>query len=293
VIHTGPTNLRGIAAMCFAMAVFMVSDTAVKLASQSLSVGQVVLLRGLFSCAILAAVIALTGAWRDLRHVARPLVLTRCLLEGLTAITFIGALAVLPIATVTAVFLTAPLMITVAAAVLLGETVRWRRWLAAILGFVGMLIVVRPTTDGLNAGVALVLTSTVLCVARDLITRKLPPDVPTGAVAAGTIIVSTLVGGALTMLQPWRPVEAPTLVPLAVAAVAVTAGNYAIIVAFREGEVSVVSPFRYTLMFWGVIAGLLVFGHWPDPMTWVGVSLIIGAGVYTLWREARVAAGKA
>jgi drug/metabolite transporter (DMT)-like permease len=285
--------LRGIAAMCFAMAVFMVSDTAVKLASQSLSVGQVVLLRGLFSCAILAAVIALTGAWRDLRHVARPLVLTRCLLEGLTAITFIGALAVLPIATVTAVFLTAPLMITVAAAVLLGETVRWRRWLAAILGFVGMLIVVRPTTDGLNAGVALVLTSTVLCVARDLITRKLPPDVPTGAVAAGTIIVSTLVGGALTMLQPWRPVEAPTLVPLAVAAVAVTAGNYAIIVAFREGEVSVVSPFRYTLMFWGVIAGLLVFGHWPDPMTWVGVSLIIGAGVYTLWREARVAAGKA
>jgi drug/metabolite transporter (DMT)-like permease len=286
-------NIRGIAAMCFAMAVFMVSDTAVKLASQSLSVGQVVLLRGLFSCAILAAVIALTGAWRDLRHVARPLVLTRCLLEGLTAITFIGALAVLPIATVTAVFLTAPLMITVAAAVLLGETVRWRRWLAAILGFVGMLIVVRPTTDGLNAGVALVLTSTVLCVARDLITRKLPPDVPTGAVAAGTIIVSTLVGGALTMLQPWRPVEAPTLVPLAVAAVAVTAGNYAIIVAFREGEVSVVSPFRYTLMFWGVIAGLLVFGHWPDPMTWVGVSLIIGAGVYTLWREARVAAGKA
>lgn len=278
--------------MCFAMAVFMISDTAVKLASQSLSVGQVVLLRGFFGCAILAAIVALTGAWRDLWHVARPLVLTRCLLEGLTAITFIGALAVLPIPTVTAVFLTAPLMITVAAALLLGETVRWRRWLATCIGFVGMLLVMQPTTAGLNRGMALVLTSTVLCVARDLITRKLPPDIPTGAVAAGTIIVTTLVGGVLAMFQPWRPVEAPALLPLAVAAVAVMAGNYAMIIAFRESEVSVVSPFRYTLMVWGIIAGLVVFGDWPDPRTWAGVALIIGAGVYTIWREARVAAGK-
>jgi drug/metabolite transporter (DMT)-like permease len=87
-------------------------------------------------------------------------------------------------------------------------------------------------------------------------------------------------------------VEGHVLIPLAIAAIAVTAGNYAIITAFREGEVSVVSPFRYTLMFWGVIAGLVVFGDWPDPMTWVGVGLIIGAGVYTLWREARVAVGR-
>jgi drug/metabolite transporter (DMT)-like permease len=271
--------------MCFTMAVFMANDTAVKLASQSMPVGQLVLLRGLMCCAIAAAIVAATGSWRDLRALRHPLVVLRCALEGIIAITFIGALALLPIATVTAIFLSSPLMISVAAAMFLGETIRWRRWTAAIVGFIGVLIVLRPGAEGLNAGVMLILSSTVLVVARDLITRQLPADIPTGAVAVGTIAMATAVGGGLALFQPWQPVMAGTLLPLAVAALAVTAGNYTIIVAFRSGDMSVVSPFRYTLMIWGVLAGLVVFGEWPDRSAWIGISLIVGAGLYTLYRE--------
>ncbi len=274
--------------MCIAMAAFMVNDTAVKLASQSLSVGQVVLLRGVIGFALIVGVLAARGWLAELRHLARPMVALRCLLDGLTAITFIGALSLLPIPTAIAVLLSAPLLITVAAALLLGETVRWRRWLAVCVGFVGMLVVVRPTQDGLNAGILLALLSTVLTVTRDLLTRRLPPDVPTRAVTAAALAMSMLVGGGLALAQPWRPVEFAMLAPLAVAAVAVTAANFAIVVAYRVGEVSVVSPFRYTLMLWGVIAGLAVFGDWPDVTTWVGIGLIVGAGLYTLYRETKV-----
>jgi drug/metabolite transporter (DMT)-like permease len=281
-------NLRGILAMCFAMAVFIVNDTAVKLASQSLSVGQVVFLRGVMGSLIALAVIARQGAWSDFRHFRQPLVAGRAALEGLIAITFIGALALLPIATVTAVFLSSPLMITVAGALLLGERVRWRRSLAVIIGFMGMLIVVRPTGEGLNAGMWLIIVSTVMIVARDLLTRRIPAEVSSRAVAVGTILATTVVGAVLSVLQPWRPIDAWSFAMLVVAAVAVTAGNYAIIVAFRAGEVSVVSPFRYTLMLWAVLSGLTVFGHWPDAVTWLGIALIVSAGLYTLYREAVV-----
>jgi drug/metabolite transporter (DMT)-like permease len=287
-VRTADPNIRGIVAMCFTMAVFMVNDVAVKLASQSLSVGQVVLLRGLLCCAFAAAALTAQGSWGELRALRHPLVILRCGLEGLIAITFIGALSLLPIATVTAIFLSSPLMISVAAALFLGETVRWRRWTAAIVGFLGVLLVLRPGREGLNVGVLLILFSTVLVVARDIITRQLPRDIPTGAVAVGTIVTAAAVGGVLAMLQPWRPVASMHMLPLAVAALAVTLGNYTVIMAFRSGDVSVVSPFRYTLMVWGVLAGLLVFGEFPDETTWLGIALIVGAGLYTLWRETKV-----
>jgi drug/metabolite transporter (DMT)-like permease len=285
-------NVRGIVAMCAAMAAFIVSDAGVKLASQTLPVGQVVLLRGLMCSALVVALLLVSGRGGDFRALRHPLVALRCGLEGLCAITFVGALSLLPLATVIATFLSAPLMITAAGALLFGETVRWRRWTAVIVGFLGMLIVVRPTAEGLNAGIALVLASTVLAVARDLVTRRIPASVPTGAVTAGAVMGSAAAGGVLALGQPWLPVEWSVLAPLAIAALGVSAGSFAIIVAFRSGEVSAVSPFRYTLMVWSVIAGYAVFGEWPDARTWAGISLIVGAGLYTLWRETRVAAPK-
>jgi drug/metabolite transporter (DMT)-like permease len=271
--------------MCVAMAIFMVNDTCVKLAGRHLPVGQIVLLRGLIGSAVVLALFASQGALKELQHLKRPMVAFRCLLEGLTAITFIGALALLPIATVIAVFLSSPLMITLAAALFLGENVRWRRWLAAGVGFIGVLAVLRPTQEGLNAGIALALVSTFLAVGRDLVTRTLPKDIPSRAVTVGTILTTAIVGGALLLFQKWQPVSASTFGLLSLAAVTVSIGNYFIVVAFRSGEVSVVSPFRYTLIFWAVIAGWFVFGEWPDSMTWIGIGLIIASGIYTLYRE--------
>jgi drug/metabolite transporter (DMT)-like permease len=281
-------NLRGITAMCLAMAAFIINDAAVKLASQSVSVGQVVFLRGAVAGIGACLLLWQQRAFGELRFLLKPIVALRCLIEGLTAVLFIGALALLPLPTATAILLSSPLMITVAAALFMGETVRWRRWLAVFAGFAGMLIVVRPTSEGLNLGVLLAVASTLLAVTRDLLTRKLPTEIPSRAVAACSIVTTCVVGGGFALLQPWRPVEPQVLWPIAIAALTVAIGNYFIIIAFRSGEVSVVSPFRYTLMVWGVIAGLAVFGDWPDPVTWIGIALIIGSGLYTLYREAIV-----
>ncbi|MGL5116661.1 MAG: DMT family transporter, partial [Beijerinckiaceae bacterium] len=198
---------------------------------------------------------------------------------------YIGALARMPIADVTAIFMISPILITVAGALFLGEDVRWRRWTAALVGFAGMLIVVNPGAGDLNIGVALVLVSTVGAVIRDLITRRLPPEIPSGGVTFGTIVVTMLMAGAGAAIRPWVPVE-PTMLPLILlAAVTVAAGNFMIILAFRMGEVSLVSPFRYTLIVWSVLAGALVFGEWPRPAAWIGIALIVGSGLYTLRRE--------
>jgi drug/metabolite transporter (DMT)-like permease len=278
-------SVGAIIAMCLAMALFIINDASVKLASLRWEPPQIIFVRGLLATILAVGALALTGGLRQIAALRHPLVLLRCGLEGLIALTYIGALARMPIADVTAIFMISPILITVAGALFLGEDVRWRRWTAALVGFAGMLIVVNPGAGEFNLGVVLVLVSTVGAVARDLITRRLPADIPSGGVTIGTIIVTMLMGGAGAAFRPWVPVDADMLPLITLAAVTVAAGNFMIILAFRHGEVSLVSPFRYTLIVWSVLAGVLVFGEWPRPVAWIGIALIVGSGLYTLRRE--------
>jgi drug/metabolite transporter (DMT)-like permease len=156
------------------------------------------------------------------------------------------------------------------------------------------LLVIRPGGGGFQAAALLAFVSTCGVALRDVITRKLPSDVPNLLVAASTIVVMTLAGGAISVVSPWSPVELQALVYLAGAAVTVLLGNIAIIIAFRDVDVSAVSPFRYTLIVWAMIAGFMVFGDVPGPTQWAGIGLIVGSGIYTLYREsvtARQSAG--
>jgi drug/metabolite transporter (DMT)-like permease len=128
--------------------------------------------------------------------------------------------------------------------------------------------------------------------ARDLMTRRLPVNIPSRVVAAGTTITTTILGGMLALFQPWAAMDGRTVLLLIGAAAVVTLGNLAIIVAFRDVDVSVVSPYRYTLIVWAVLAGALVFGDFPTGISWLGIALIIGSGLYTLYREAVVRSSK-
>jgi drug/metabolite transporter (DMT)-like permease len=267
------------------MALFIVNDTAVKLAAAHWEPPQIIFVRGIFALILAMGALALAGGLRQLAALRHPLVLLRCALEGVIALAYIGALARMPIADVTAIFMISPILITVAGALFLGEDVRWRRWTAALVGFAGMLIVVNPGAGELNFGVLLVLVSTIGAVTRDLITRRLPADVPSGGVTVATILLTMLMAGAGAAFRPWVPIEASMLPLVLLAAATVAAGNFMILLAFRSGEVSLVSPFRYTLIVWSVIAGVLVFGDWPRPAAWIGIALIVGSGIYTLRRE--------
>ncbi len=278
-------NTRGIVAMSLAMALFVVNDAFVKLATISWPVPQIMVLRGVCASLIALGMVFMLREQHQLGKLRRPLVLLRCTTEGFVAVTFISALAVLPIADVTAILLLSPLLITVAGAFFFKEDVRWRRWIAVMIGFAGMLLVVQPGGSSFGQATLLAFLSTLGVAARDILTRRLPMDIPSSAVAFGTTIATTLTGLLLSIFRPWAAFDWQTMVYILGAAVTVALGNYAIIVAFRDVEISVVSPFRYTVILWAMIAGYLIFDDIPQPVAWLGIALIVGSGIYTLYRE--------
>lgn len=278
-------NLKGILAMCAAMALFVANDTLVKLATVHAGAHQILLLRGLFASAFVLIAVFWTGMWRHWKEMANRLLLLRCLLEVFVAYTFILALGVLAIADLTAILLLSPLIITAISALALKETVRWRRWLAVILGFAGMLLVVKPGGSGFQAAALLGVVSTIGVAFRDLVTRHLADTLPTLLVATAGILSLTAFGGLLSLGLPWQPLDSHVILLLAGAALTVLLGNVAIIMAFRDVDVSAVSPFRYTVIVWAVLAGIVIFGDIPEPAAWLGILLIVGSGLYTLYRE--------
>jgi drug/metabolite transporter (DMT)-like permease len=275
--------------MCAAMAVFIVNDACVKVAAAHWPPAQIMVVRGVMAALLMAVVCAWSGDLARWRGLLRPIVAGRCALEGFVAFTYISALAVLPIADVTAILLLSPLLITAAGALFLGETVGWRRWLAVSVGFVGMLLVVRPTGDGFGLAGIIAVVATFGVALRDILTRRIPADVPTNIIAFGTTIASLAVGLLTSAAVAWQPFTAMPLGMATAAALLVAVGNLAIVAAFRNADVSVVSPFRYTIIVWAILIGVIVFGERPGPVTWLGIALIVAAGLYTLYRESRLA----
>lgn len=272
--------------MMIAMAAFVANDTLVKLASGlGWPTSQIMALRGVFTVALVLLVMAALGHLRGVAQLRHPMALLRCGLEGFVAFTFITALGSMSIADVTAILMVSPLLITAASALLLGERVRWRRWLAVLAGFAGMLLVVKPTGESFGLASVLALLSTCGVVLRDLVTRRVPPQVESTALALGTATASMVTGLGMAPFFAWQPIGSEGLLFLAGASLFLAIGNYAVIVAFRDADASAVSPYRYTTLVWSVLSAIVVFGQWPDRWSAAGIALIIAAGLYAQWRE--------
>lgn len=277
--------------MIAAMALFVVNDAFVKLATTAYPTGQVLALRGLVATAAALALVRGLGRFSDLRALANPMVIVRASLEGLVAVAFITALAHLPLANITAILQAASLFVVALAALLGIESVGWRRWAAIGIGFVGVLIVVRPSSDGFNTYTLVALLSAVLVSVRDLVTRQIQSKVPSTVVTFSTTIVVGLTGLALGLAEDWQPLRMRETIYLVCAALFVALGNYGIIVAYRDADVSLVSGFRYTVLVFAILVGIAIWGDWPDGPALVGASLIVGSGLYTLHRQ-RVRSGQ-
>lgn len=280
-------NRRGIIAMCTAMACFMTNDTLVKLVARDLPSGEIIAIRGAFATVMVLAWLVIAGHARHIGKAASPLVASRAGLEALVAFLFITAIADMPIADITAIFLITPLLITALSGPLLKEKVGWRRWSAVAAGFAGMLLVVKPGGAGFVAGsaTAMALASVVFCAVRDMVTRFIDPRIPTIVITLTTCVAVGGFGAAMIPFQGWVPPTPTHVLILLAAATVVVAGNHAMILAFRGVEVSLVSPFRYSVMVWAIVSGITVFGEWPDAASWAGIALIVSAGLYTLHRE--------
>lgn len=271
--------------MLASMAGFVVNDTFVKLASAEMAAPQIMALRGAMATLLLFALARWRGAFRPVRTIMRPIVLLRTAADIGATLSYITALGHLPIANTTAIFQALPLTVTVGAAVFLKEPVGWRRWTATGIGFLGVMIIVRPGLEGFTAFSLYVLASVVFAALRDLATRRMPRDIPSLYISMTTALAVTLTGGLLAPFYAWAPVEARHVAYLAFAAIAIGIGYICIVEAMRVGEMGFVAPFRYSILIYALLIGLLVFGETPDGFVIAGSLVIVASGAYTLYRE--------
>jgi len=278
-------NRRGIIAMLASMSLFTANDTLVKIASSDLPPGQIMAVRGVFAVVLVMALVVGRGEARQLRELRQPLVLVRGALEATLAFLFITSLSRLPIVNVNAILLATPIILTALSVALGLERVGWRRWSAVLVGFLGVLLIVKPSLSGMNPYAGLALGCAVVVAVRDLLTRRIGSAVPTEVITLGTIAAVTLGGFALSFGEAWRTPSAHEVALLATAAIFVGLGNMAIIRALRIGEISVVSPFRYSIVLTTLFVGYAVFGEWPDLLACFGIVLVVASGLYTFRRE--------
>lgn len=272
--------------MSVSMAGFAMNDTITKYTSASMNMGQVMLVRGLFATLFVVLLAWHQGALRNPGLTLQPLVLLRSGCEAAATICFLIALAQLPIANVSAVLQALPLAVTMGAALVYDEGVGWRRWLAIVAGFSGVMIIVRPGFEGFSAYALIALVSVGFCAIRDLVTKRIPHEIPSLLVSSTTAIAVTICGALL--VQPmggWTPMSLSSTSLLAGCAVLLVVGYQFIILAMRSGDISAVAPFRYTSLLWSILMGFLVFGDIPDLAMTVGAIIIVGSGLYTLYRE--------
>ncbi|WP_202363102.1 DMT family transporter [Mesorhizobium sp. L-2-11] len=279
-------NLRGALFMVVAMSGFTLNDAITKVASESMNMAQVMLIRGAFASLFVGLLAWQRGALALSGSMLQPMVAVRVAGEAGATVSFLIALAHLPIANVSAVLQALPLAVTMGAALVFNEGVGWRRWLAIAIGFAGVLIIVRPGFEGFSIYSVLALACVACCAVRDLATRRIPQAIPTLLVSTTTALAMTMLGAALLLpMGGWTPMTGESTALLALAAVLVVIGYQFIIMAMRMGDISFIAPFRYTALLWSILLGLFVFGDVPDLPMILGASVIVGSGLYALYRE--------
>ncbi|CUJ88524.1 phosphonate utilization associated putative membrane protein [Ruegeria denitrificans] len=284
-------NVHGIFLVVGAMAAFALEDMFIKLLSVTVPTGQIMVVLGLV-CGFLFALLALVTRKRIFDPLAwKPLPLARAGTEMVGAMTFVTALSLVELSTVAAVFQAMPLAVTMGAALFLGETVGWRRWSAIGLGFIGVLMIIRPGFEGFQPESLFVVATVIAIAARDLITRKLDSRVASSVVALQAYFAVAISGVALMVFtaQPVVSLHTWQIGPYLGAVGFGFLGYYGIVIAMRIGEASALTPFRYTRLIFSIAAGMLMFGERPDLMTLAGATLIMGSGMYTFIRERRLA----
>ena len=284
------SNLRPILLMITAMAFFALGDSAIKLAARAIPAGQVLAAIGLFGGIAFALMTRAQGHRILAPDFLHPAVIVRNLAEITGTLSMVTALSLVALSTTSAILQATPLAVTLGAAVILGESVGWRRWLATLIGFGGVLIIVRPGAAGFDINTLWALGAMLALALRDLLTRLVPPTLPTLRLA--TYGMASLFPAGLVSMVLWG--EAParmgltTTVYVALAVFAGVSGYWALTAAMRMGEVSVVAPFRYSRILFALIAGAFVFGENPDIWTLIGAAITILAGLFIFLREGRL-----
>lgn len=281
-------NLRGAGFMLIAMGAFTCGDAVMKTVAETIPPYQAVMLRGFITAPVLLLLSALTGGLRiDSLRASWRVVTLRTLGEMAATFFFFLALVNLPLATVTSINQSVPLAVTAGAAIFFGEKVGWRRSLAILVGFGGVLLIIRPGADGMNVYALCGLISVFFVVIRDLATRSLRHDVSSIAVALAATFAVTLTASVITLQFDWVPVPLHIWPMIAAAGVLVMTGYIFVIRMMRVGQVAVTTPFRYSSLLWALMLGWFLWGHIPDTVSLIGAGIVVVSGLFTLFYSQR------
>lgn len=283
-------NLRGAILMTAAMLGFAIEDMFIKMLSATVPLGMVLILLGAGGAAVFAALALMRGDALFSRDLLARSVLIRNTGELIGTVGFVSAIMLTPLSSASAILQATPLVVTLGAALFLGEQVGWRRWSAILVGFAGVLLIIRPGLEAFEPLSLLALLGVFGLALRDLATRTVPRSI--SSMQLSTYAFATLVPAGLGMLA-FTGDSLRMLTPLEWLMMAAALGfgvlaYYAIVAAMRMGDVAVITPFRYSRLVFALIFGMVFFGERPDLATLAGSALIVASGIYTFWREARL-----
>ena len=279
-------SLKGIFCLITAGAILAFTDGLSKFLTAGYPPGQILFFRSVFVFIPIAIMVWRKGGFRTVLIVDRRGQLMRGLFAVITSFLFMIAIKHMPLADITAIMFATPIIMTALAPYFLGEEVGWRRWTAVIIGFSGILLMIRPSGEALFWPALLALAATFFNSFRDLATRHLSRTED----ANGIMICTTacvMLGGFGSLFFAWRAPDLEGLALFALTGVLQGIGQYFLVVAFLFGEAVVVAPFRYFALIWATLYGYLMFGDIPGLDTLSGAAIVVGSGLFIFYRESR------
>ncbi|WP_245624439.1 DMT family transporter [Belnapia moabensis] len=287
VPHTGAEPVRatgGIAMMLLGVMLFAINDTLGKWLVGAYSVGQLFLVRSIAGLCVMAPFAWRTGAQAFLRPQRPGLQLLRIVFSTMEGSLFFWALTELPLAEVMTYYMAGPIYVTALSPFLLGERVGWRRWTAVAVGFGGVVLALGPSPGSFSAGAASALVGSFAYACFMVATRKLA-GTPGTVLMTAQLVAALLFGAVLVLVQGWTPPGALDLALMLCLGLGSLAGNLCVNQSLRMAPASVVVPYQYTLILWGMLFGYLVFGEVLGPLPMAGAAVIVGAGLFIFMRE--------
>ena len=271
--------------MIGAGALLALNSTVVKFLVVDYPPGQIMVLRGVLIYLIIGALIKRDGGLATLK-ISHPIgQLARALCLASTTFMMILSVKYLPLGDVFAINHASPLILTAIAAIALHERVGWRRWSAVIAGFIGTLIMLRPTPTAFQVAALLPLAVAFLSATRDAITRRISRGDSSTATLAITTSVIVLGGVVMSFVTGWVPLRAGDLWLFGLCALFQGSAHFLMIETFRLAEAKVVAPFKYASILWAVVIGYVFWGDIPDAWILTGGSIVVASGLYILHRE--------
>jgi drug/metabolite transporter (DMT)-like permease len=286
------SNLRSIVAMLIAVGFFALMDAVLKTLAARYPVLQIAALRGLTALPLVLLYIAWRGAWHTVLRVRWPLHVLRGVLGIVMLSLFTLGVRTLPLSAAYTLFFIAPLLITALSVPVLKERVPAAHWWAIGVGFIGVLIALRPSGGDLQAGLAtvggLAVLGAALCYAVAAVAGRLASRTDSSEALILTMMVAMAVGAGALALPNWQAIARADLPLLLALAITGFGGQLAITEAFRHGQASIVAPFEYSALAWGLGLDWLIWQTLPASHTWLGAAIVIASGLYLIRREKRI-----